>query len=244
MQQEFSVNFSRTLNLTILSNNTCDHYCDNTFGDSDMEHRFKCGSKNDTRIWTVYDLTDTCPSHSVYVKELNECMSSIVNIMHSCPSSSKQYFYNGKITWNAFLKIIDKLNLTKSTVRISFYNDDIVDPKWKCPTEYSDNNNTGLSSYSFRSIYTLSNSCLSSHGYSSYEILLSSAHLCITSLKSDDSLSIYTSRSSSYETSINPWLPDCPVNWLDLNKYCYRISDTSKTIQEAKYSCITAAQSE
>jgi hypothetical protein len=33
------------------------------------------------------------------------------------------------------------------------------------------------------------------------------------------------------------------MNWLDLNRYCYRISDTSKTIQEGRNSCIDVSQS-
>ncbi|CAF4155070.1 unnamed protein product, partial [Adineta steineri] len=247
MQQEISVIPSRTLNTTILSNNTCDHYCDNTFGDSKMEHRFKCGAKNDTRIWTVYDLGDaTCSTHSVYVKELKECMSSKGTSSYSCPSSTIKYAYDGKIKWNDFLKIIDKLNLTKSTVKIDFDDDDIIDSKWKCSTEYSNSYYSGFSSYSSYSghqAYTLSDGCLRSQRYTTYQYL-SLNQLCVTSSKSDDSLSIYGSRLSIYRTSINQMSSGCPINWLDLNKYCYRISDTSKTIQEAKYSCIAVAQSE
>ncbi|CAF1252225.1 unnamed protein product [Rotaria sordida] len=242
IQKELNIDSNRILNLTILPNNTCDLYCDNTFGDSNIEHKFKCGSKNDSRIWAIYDLSGLCPIDFIYVKELKECMSSHSGRWNSCPSSSTRYTYDGKLKWDVFLKIIDQLNLTKSTVLIDFEDNDIIDSAWKCLKQYSYGSDRTSYVYSYRTLYILENGCLRLESNSGYSFLLAS-RLCITYSTSLVSSSGYSTVYYRYKPSINPISYDCPMNWLDLNKHCYRISDTSKTIQEAKKNCISVSQS-
>jgi hypothetical protein len=243
MEQKLKVNSDRTVNLTILPNNTCDRYCNNTFGDSDSHPQFQCGSKNDSRIWVLYDLTDLCPIDFAYINELNECMHSYSSRWSSCPSSSKTYVYDGKITWNTFLKMIDKLNLTKSIVVINFGADIVIDPAWKCLTGYSNSSdNKTFYGISSRTVHVLDNGCLRLQKDSWYSSGPSS-RLCITYSTSAISLSEDTKRYFTSKSPISQMLYGCPMNWLDLNKRCYRISDTSKTIQEGRNSCIALSQS-
>ncbi|CAF1003222.1 unnamed protein product [Rotaria sordida] len=248
MPQKLNVDSDRTLYLTILPNNSCNRYCDNTLGDSNVEHQFKCGSLNDSRIWAIYELIDLCPIDFIYIKELKECMSTYKGFWESCPSSSIKYVYDGNITWNNFLKVIEQLNLTKSIVTIDFDDDVTIDPSWKCPiTTTTKNSNSSETSYFissfFNTKYLLDNGCLrvGSYSWSSYSL---SYHLCITYSISKDPLFDHLESYSIYTSGMNQILYDCPMNWLDLNGYCYQISDERKTIQEARNSCITVSEAE
>ncbi|CAF3311986.1 unnamed protein product [Rotaria sp. Silwood2] len=243
MPQKLNVKSDRALYLTILPNNSCNRYCDNTLGDSNIEHKFKCGSLNDSHIWAVYELTDLCPTDFVYIKELKECMSTHRGLSDPCPSSSIEFVYDGNITWHNFLKIIEKLNLTKSTVSIDFDDDVTIDPSWKCPTTNSNPSDRRYSTSGFNTQYLLDNGCLRVDSYLGPLYRLS-YRLCITYSTSKNSLLDDLGIYSTYTSPINQMLYDCPANWLDINKHCYRISDERKTIQEARNSCITVSKAE
>ncbi|CAF1051081.1 unnamed protein product [Rotaria sp. Silwood1] len=239
-----SIDSDRAHYLTILPNNSCNSYCDNTWGDSNVEHKFKCGSLNDSRIWAIYELTDLCPTDFVYIKELKECMSTYRGLWDSCPSSSIKYVYNQNITWNNFLKIIEKLNLTKSIVSIDFDNDVTIDPSWKCSTTTnSTHSSTRYFTSSFDTQYLLDNGCLRVDSYS-WSVRRLSYRLCITYSISSDSLFDAFESYLTYTSPVTQMMYDCPTNWLDLNKHCYRISDERKTIQEARNSCIAVSKAE
>ncbi|CAF4295662.1 unnamed protein product, partial [Rotaria sordida] len=105
MAQKLNPDSDRARYLTILSNNSCNRYCDHTLDDSKVEHKFQCGSLKDPRIWAIYDLNATCPIGSIYIKELKKCMPTYKGISNICPSPSMNYIYNGNLTWNIFLKI-------------------------------------------------------------------------------------------------------------------------------------------
>ncbi|CAF3918278.1 unnamed protein product [Rotaria sp. Silwood1] len=242
-----SIDSNLAVYLTILPNNSCNRYCDNTLGDSNIEHQFKCGSLNDSRIWAIYELTDLCPAGFIYIKELKECMFTYKGLWDSCPSSSIKYVYDGNITWNNFLQIIEKLNLTKSIVSIDFDDDVTIDPSWKCPTTTTTNSNPSDTRYFtssfFNTKYLLDNGCLrvGSYLWSLYTI---SYRLCITYSIRRDSLFDDLESYSTYTSRVNQMMYDCPMNWLDLNEHCYRISDERKTIQEARNSCIAVSETE
>ncbi|CAF3685928.1 unnamed protein product, partial [Rotaria sp. Silwood1] len=230
---------------SILSNNTCDRYCDSIIGDSKAEHRFKCGSLNNSRIWAVYDLNDACSMHSVYIKELKQCISTEQGFGSSCYSPSIPYVYDGNITWNVFLGIIEKLNLTKSIVSINFDNAVTIDPSWKCSKTTTNINkiqsslsNTIHFNMNFSTNYLLDKGCLRVVSYLPYSYRLSHS-LCIENPMNKNSL-LYKPRFSPIYTSTynNRMTTNCPTNWFDLNGHCYRISDEAKTIQEARNSCI------
>ncbi|CAM4757047.1 unnamed protein product [Rotaria magnacalcarata] len=81
----------RKIYSTILPYSSCDHYCDNALVDSYVEHKFKCGSLTDSRIWALYHLSDLCSTDSVYMKDYKECLSSHKGYSNICPSSLKYY---------------------------------------------------------------------------------------------------------------------------------------------------------
>ncbi|CAF3964194.1 unnamed protein product [Rotaria sordida] len=238
MAQKLNPDSDSARYLTILSNNSCDRYCDNTLDDSKVEHKFQCGSSKDPRIWAVYDLNATCPIGSIYIKELKKCMSTYKGISNICPSPSINYIYNGNLTWNIFLKIIGKLNLTKSIVSIDFDNYVTIDSSWMCSTTTINTINSNLSNRNFSTYYVLDNGCLRVRSYSLSSHILSN-RLCITNPINENPLSYGTRFYSYYTLDSNRILPACPPQWLDINGHCYRISDDRKTIQEARNSCIT-----
>ena len=232
------------LNSTTIPDDRCDRYCDNILGNSKAKQTFKCGSLTDSRIWTRYNLISECPIGSIYVKKIGKCMFTHRGLSSSCPSPSIRYVYNEIIKWNAFLKLIEKLNLTKSIVSINFASYVTINPLWKCPTTIATTNttnsnwsNTDYFSRKFSTFYVLENGCLRARSYSLHSRMLTN-HLCIRNSNYMDS--------SSADTRINLfYLPirfirtaHCPSRWFDLNGHCYRMSDGRKTIQEAKNSCI------
>ncbi|CAF4156401.1 unnamed protein product [Rotaria sp. Silwood2] len=250
MPQKLNVDSNRALNLTILSNNNCDRYCDNILGHSKVEHTFKCGSSSDRRVWAIYDLNEACPISSVYIKELKKCISSEITIVDFCEPPSVKYVYDGNVTWNVFLKIIEKLNLTKSMVSIDFNNDVTIDPSWKCSTTTTSINSINLylpgadySNMNFSTNYALDNGCLRVVSYFSYLDRLS-YRLCVENPTNKNSLSYDARFYPTYIYNIDLMLTTCPHNWLDLNKHCYQISSEPKTIQEARNSCITISKTE
>ncbi|CAF1411640.1 unnamed protein product [Rotaria sordida] len=236
MSRTLNLNVNGGLDLTILPNNSCDRYCDNIMYDSTVEHKFKCGSLKDSRIWAIYDLNTTCPIGFIYIKELKKCISKYKGVSNLCPSPSMNYIYNGNLAWNIFLKIIEKLNLTKSIVSIDFDDYVTVDPSWMCSTT-TNTINSNLSNRNFSTYYVLDSGCLRVRFYSLGSRRLSN-RLCITNPISEDSLS-YDARSYPiYGLELNKNMVNCPPQWFDINTECYRISDYPKTIQEARNSCI------
>ncbi|CAF3506525.1 unnamed protein product [Rotaria sp. Silwood1] len=235
--RRLNLDIDAALNLTILSNNSCDRYCDNTLGDLEIQHKFKCGSRTDLRIWAIYDLNATCPIGFVYIKELKKCISAYERYSNSCPSPSMRYIYDGNVTWNIFLKIIEKLNLTRSVVSIDFDDDVTIDPSWKCPTRTTINtNNSNLSNRNFSTYYVLDSGCLRVHPYSLNSHMLFN-RLCITNPVNEDSLSSNTTYYPIYGLSLNSNMAMCPPPWFDINTDCYRMSNDRKTIQEARNHC-------
>ncbi|CAF3464823.1 unnamed protein product [Rotaria sp. Silwood1] len=236
MPGSLNLDTNGVLDLTILPNTGCDRYCDNIMNDSTVEHKFKCGSLKDSRTWTIYDLNATCPIDSIYINELKKCISKYKGVSSLCPSPSMNYIYNGNLSWNIFLKIIGKLNLTKSIVSIDFDDYVTIDPTWLCPTT-TNTINSNLSNRNFNTYYVLDNGCLRvrSHSLDSH-ILLN--RLCITNPINEDSLTYDNSDYSIHLLDLNTYTDVCPPQWFDINTECYRISDYRKTIQEARNSCI------
>jgi hypothetical protein len=250
MPWKINTAFQRTHYLTILPNTSCDRYCNNTSEDSKINNKFQCGSLTDPRIWAIYDLNGTCPTDFVYIQELKKCLYTYKGSWSSCALPSKSYVYDGSITWNSFLKIIDRLKLNEFLVSIDFDADIIVNSTWKCPSTSTDELNSYFSrSYSsyygwnLTKSYILNNGCLLERSSSSY-LYRYLYRLCITkplnkySSDDDENNSIYI---INY---IDPLIKFCPINWLDLNGRCYRMSDEPKTIQNAKDSCITISEKE
>lgn len=64
-----------------------------------------------------------------------------------CKSGSKEYVYDGKITWSEFRNVIKRLNLTSSFIQIYFDYNIEIEPAWKCPF-YKAPNITFLIGYS------------------------------------------------------------------------------------------------
>ena len=96
--------------LTILPNNNCDRYCDNTLVDSEVKYKFKCGSSTDSRIWALYDLNVLCPVGSVYIEESKKCIFAYRAVPDACSLPSIEYVYHENVTWTSFMKIIEQLN--------------------------------------------------------------------------------------------------------------------------------------
>ncbi|CAF2683234.1 unnamed protein product [Rotaria sp. Silwood2] len=236
MPQNLNLDRNGVLDLTVLPNNLCDRYCDNIMGDSIVEHKFKCGSLNDSRIWAIYDLNATCPVGFIYINELKKCISNYKGVSSLCPSPSMNYIYNGNLTWNMFLKIIGKLNLTKSIVSIDF--DDIItiDPLWLCSAT-TNTINSNLPNRNFSTYYVLDSGCLRVRSYSLGSNILSN-RLCITNPINEDSLSYDSRAYPIYTLDLNRNMDTCPPSWFDINRECYQISDYRKTIQEARNCCI------
>jgi hypothetical protein len=248
MPMNYITRLYHALNTTILPNNSCNRYCNNTSEESLSEHKFQCGSLNDTRIRAVYDLNGTCPADSVYIKELKKCMSSYRSFWSSCTPPSKTFVYDKSITWSIFLKTIDTLQLNASIVSVDFDEDITVNSSWKCPSNISSTVGTyysyshlTYSGYSSNIRYILDEGCLRESSYSSYAHRYSH-RLCMTnplnkySTSDDDD---DDEKNSTYISSTDPQIKFCPPDWFDLNERCYRMSDERKTIQDARQSCIS-----
>ncbi|CAF3088507.1 unnamed protein product [Rotaria socialis] len=98
----------------------------------------------------------------------------------------------------------------------------------------------GSSSYGWQSTYRyiLNKGCLLEVPSSSF-VSRYSHRLCTT-----DSVNKYSSKNSeankTYIASVNPQIKYCPTDWFDLNGRCYRISEETKTIEQARNSCASA----
>ncbi|CAF3973159.1 unnamed protein product [Rotaria sordida] len=239
--------FGRAFYLTVLPSYSCDHYCDNTLDDSKVKHKFKCGSLTDSRIWAIYDLNGICAIDSFYIKELKKCISTRYSLARSCPFSSMEFVYHENLSWNIFLKIIEKLNLTKSIVSIDFDDNVTIDPSWKCPittatnTRNSNSLKTNYFKRSFRRSYVLDSGCLREFEHFYH---LFSKRLCITNSINEDLSSYSTSIYPTYTPNFNIMAAMCGQHWVDINNHCYRISDDRKTIREARNSCINVSTAE
>ena len=152
------------------------------------------------------------------------------------------------MTWKAFLRMIDALELNETIVNIDFDDDITISSLWKCSstsistsTSRYSHSYYGYNSWHFNKRYILDHGCLKE----STSLLTQSAYrLCIT-----DPLTKYSSLTDNDDNStifntINPQIKFCPTNWFDLNGRCYRISDQKKTIYDARNSCITLTESE
>jgi hypothetical protein len=246
--------FDRTHYLTILANNACDRYCNNTFEGSKTEFKYQCGSSTDPKVWAIYDLNGTCPVNFIYIKEMNKCIYSYKNFWNSCTPPSVSFVYDGSVTWGNFSKVINRLQLNDSVVTVDFDESVVIDRSWKCASTTLTSTSDSWRSYfsqsrstlygwsSTNTRYILENGCLRESSYSSYSHRYS-YRLCAT-----DPLNKYAStdnenNSSTYIAAINPQTKFCPTNWFDLNGRCYRMSDERKTIEQARNNCISVSSS-
>ncbi|CAF4814201.1 unnamed protein product [Rotaria socialis] len=247
--KQLNENSDRSLYLTILSTDKCDRHCKNIVANSKVQHPFTCGSSTDQRIWAVYNLTDLCPTDSVYVKELKHCMFTNTDIFDSCPSPSVKYVYNGNLTWNTFLKVIKKFNLTKSIVSVDFDDDVIIDSSWKCPMNKTDNiiksniSDTNYFQQSSSVNYVLDSGCLRESTYS-VSSRMPMNYLCVTYPMNKKSPLDDEPHLHGRYRYISRTIVACPPNWFDLNRQCYRMSNEPKNIQEAKNTCFSISESE
>ncbi|CAM4971429.1 unnamed protein product [Rotaria socialis] len=247
--KQLNENSDRSLYLTILSTDKCDRHCKNIVANSKVQHPFTCGSSTDQRIWAVYNLTDLCPTDSVYIKELKHCMFTNTDIFDSCPSPSVKYVYNGNLTWNTFLKVIKKFNLTKSIVSVDFDDDVIIDSSWKCPMNKTDNiiksniSDTNYFQQSSSVNYVLDSGCLRESTYS-VSSRMPMNYLCVTYPMNKKSPLDDEPHLHGRYRYISRTIVACPPNWFDLNRQCYRMSNEPKNIQEAKNTCFSISESE
>ncbi|CAF4252640.1 unnamed protein product, partial [Rotaria sordida] len=216
LSQQSYLTFTSSRYLTILPNNSCNRYCDNTLDNSKIEQKFQCGSSTNRRIWAIYDLNGSCPINYVYIKELQKCVYAYKTFWSSCITPSKLYIYDGNITWNIFLKIIEKLNLNKSIVTIDFDDDITIDSSWKCPSTTIDRTYSSYSSLNYNTRYVLDNGCLRIRSYTSY-IDRFSYRLCITNPINKYSISDNDNENElPFLTSFYTQIKFCPTNWFDL----------------------------
>ncbi|CAF4368318.1 unnamed protein product [Rotaria socialis] len=228
---------SRALYLETVSNSKCDRHCDNILGDSKVKHNFQCGSLSDQRIWAIYDLNYACPIDFVYVEEFQKCVFAEKGYRSTCSSPSITYVYDGNVTWNVLLRIIEKLHLTKSRISINFDNNVTIDPSWKCSnTENVNVPSTTSIDKNLNTNYVLERGCLLVVSGFSYLYRLSNK-LCVEDPLNKDSISKNPTPGVFYRLTMN-LMNSCPTDWFDLNGNCYRMSTEPKTIQEASVSCI------
>ena len=251
-----SKTFHRKHYIETLSNTSCDLYCNNTYEGSKTEQKFPCGSSKDPKIWAIYDLNGTCPINFIYIKEVKKCMHTYKYSWNSCTPPSTTFIYDGNITWDQLLKMINKLQLEKSSVAIEFDKSVVIDPSWKCSNSTS---TSSLSSVRWRSNfsrsrsslnildltarYILKNGCLLKKSYLLYSHRYSH-RLCATDPINKYSITNNENNDKTYISVSNPRIKYCPTNWLDLNGRCYRISEERKTITEARMACINTSTSE
>lgn len=230
-----------------MSNTSCNRYCDNSYEGSKNRSTFQCGSLNNTKIWAVYDLNGTCPTNSIYIKELKKCVSTYRYFWNSCTPPSVSFVFNENVTWPILLKAIDQLQLKNTTVSIDIDESVVIDTAWKCASAQS---GTTTPSYSFRTPYSrpysfyglssttryiLENNCLVESSYTHYNHRYAN-RLCVV-----NPIDIFSSDDDTDEISIaavNPQMKFCPTDWFDLNGRCYRVSEARKTIEQAHASCI------
>lgn len=242
--------FSRSNYLTTLSNTSCDFHCNITSKHSKAEHKFPCGSLNNTRVWAVYDINGSCPKDFVYIKELKKCFSTYKNFWNSCTLPSRSFIYDNNMSWDNFLKIIQTLKLNGTLVTVDFDTDVIIRSTWKCQVtttssgsiSYISRPYSGFSTWNSNIRYILDNGCLRESAYSSYAHRYAN-YLCVTNpinkYSFDDG-----DNATYFINSIDPIIKFCPKNWFDLNGKCYRMSNEKKTFADAKDSCITLSKNE
>lgn len=218
-------------NISNKSIDTCDLYCDNRMNE---KNKFKCGSSNDSRIWTQYYLNRTCPLNALYIKELNECILVYSGYLSSCPDGYYRYIFNRNVTWSTFQSLMKKFNLTENETVVEFDDDVTIDKSWKC-------NNTGketLEEYSYsqtnRYFYSLSSHCLRPYSYAFKKV----NRLCTENRLDEISSLYFTDDYRYFGKSFDAQWYKCPTDWFDINKVCYRISNRTKTIEEAKQQCM------
>lgn len=246
----------RTRYITVVSNSSCDLYCNNTYEGAKSDAKFPCGSLNNSQIWALYDLNGSCPLNFIYVKELKKCVSSYKNFWNSCTPPSTSYMFDGTLAWKDFLKVIAQLQLNGSSVTVDFDEDVYVDRSWKCSSNsstllassywsssYSQSRST-LYGWNSNTRYILENGCLREGSYASYSSYSHrySHRLCIADAINKYGLS-NNEDNSTYIFAINPQIKYCPTNWFDLNGRCYRISDERKSLEQAKANCINVSSS-
>ncbi|CAF4543378.1 unnamed protein product [Rotaria sp. Silwood2] len=247
--------FDRTHYIQILSNTSCDRYCNNTFEGSSSDHKFQCGSLTNPQIWAIYELNGTCPINFIYMKELKKCIYAYKNFWNSCSPPSVGFTFDDSITWQTLLKIIDKLQLNDSAVVINFDASVVISSSWKCPsllststassyvwTSYLSRSRSGSGLYDQNSNtrYILEKGCLLETSYISY-LYRYSHNLCVTDPVNKYSITNNEGDNGTYIAAINPVVKYCPTNWFDLNGRCYRVSDERKTIEQARNSCISVS---
>ncbi|CAF5028295.1 unnamed protein product, partial [Rotaria sp. Silwood1] len=203
---ELNLNFDNIHHIKFLSKDNCDRYCDNILINSNIQEKFSCGSLNDSRIWSIYNLNSICPVGSIYIKELEKCISINKGIFNSCPFPSMNYIYNGKPTWNIFLKAIRKLNLTKTILSIDFNDNFTIDSSWLCSTNNNNTINSNDSNNNSSTSYILDNNCLRIRSNSH----LLSTHLCMTNSFADESLSYNIKGYSSSPLYTQKKIDICP----------------------------------
>ncbi|CAF4534775.1 unnamed protein product [Rotaria sp. Silwood2] len=248
--------FDRTHYIQILSNTSCDRYCNNTFEGSSSDHKFQCGSLTNPQTWAIYGLSEICPINFIYIKELKKCIYAYKHFWNSCTPTSISFTFDGSITWNNLLKIINKLQLNESSVTIDFDESVVIDRSWKCPsalstttissliwTSYLSRSRSSLYGWNSNRRYILENGCLLETSYSSYSHRYS-YRLCVTDPVNRYSITDNEDNTGTYIAAVNPQIKYCPTNWFDLNGRCYRVSNERKTIEQAQNSCINVSTTE
>jgi hypothetical protein len=242
MPLKFNAVYLTSQFITTLSNNSCNLYCNNS-----STNKFQCGSLTDPRIWAVYNLHGACPNEFVYIKELQKCMYTYKYSWDACSSPAISYVYDGSVTWDIFLKMIERLNLKQSYVSIDFATNVVVNSSWKCSLLRT--STVGLylpyvrpsyTSWYSKTRYMLSDGCLTERTGSGGYL----TNLCITNPINKYSLASADNNNSSYIIAIDSQIKFCPANWFDLNGRCYSMSDERKTIEDARNSCITISKND
>ena len=256
MPLESRKTFDRKHYIKILSNTSCDLYCNNTYDSSKTGQTFKCGSSKNPKIWAIYDLDGICPVNFAYVKDMKKCVYKYKYMWNSCTPPSTSFVYDRNVTWDQLLRMINKLQLQKSTVTIEFDKSVVIDPSWKClnststssissirRTSYLSRSRSRLYGLGLRARYIFENGCLLETSYFSYSHRYS-YRLCVTDPINKYSITNNENNDETYISVSNPRIKYCPTNWFDLNGRCYRISEERKTIAEARNACISTSASE
>ncbi|CAF0884788.1 unnamed protein product [Adineta ricciae] len=250
MRWQIGTTVKRDLFVKTLSNHSCDHDCSNSVNGSISEQRFRCGSLIDKQIWAIYDVHGTCASDFIYIKELNKCMNTFEFSWNSCSPPSISYTYNGNITWNVFLQIVERLGLKNSQVAVYFTQDIVIDSSLLCAKKSIAHTallrQSQLLTYSaspgLTKRYILENGCLVNENTQQTSSYLYANYLCVAEPLNKYTTS-YDIRDSLYSfINEEPEENFCPPQWIDLNGRCYRMSSERKSIQDAKSSCIAISK--
>ncbi|CAF0886021.1 unnamed protein product [Adineta ricciae] len=250
MKWQIGTTVKRDLFVKTLSNHSCDYHCSNSINGSIGEQKFQCGSTIDKQIWAIYDIHGTCPSDFIYIKELNKCMNTFEFSWNSCSPPSISYIYNGNITWDVFLQIVERLGLKNSKVAVHFTQDIVIDSSLLCAKSSIVDTSSLWSSQSFTystssgltKRYILEKGCLVNENTQQTFSYRYANYLCVAEPLNQYTTS-YDIRDSLYSfINEEPEENFCPPQWLDLNGRCYRMSSERKSIQDAKSSCIALSK--